>query len=249
MDALVATAEGYILLVRGDAAAAVARVDRASAQDPASEGLRLSMRGFMRTAFEDTAQGVEDSVRGTELAREARSASLAGALLLEAQAYLFHGDFERARERFADAERADALVPTQLLTAADTFRGDFAMRLGHPEDALEPYARSLSTAEARGNELQVLFDLLGVAAALAACGRDVEALEATGIAEAQGVEVASMSDFAGASFTHLLGDAAIVAARDRLGEAAYEPLARGRAVPAGRRVATACALALSAPVT
>jgi class 3 adenylate cyclase/predicted ATPase len=249
VDALVAIAEGYILLVRGDAGAAVERVDLARAQDPGIESLRFSMRGFMRTACEDTAGGVEDSVRGSELARQARSPSLAGALLLEAQAHLFHGDFERARERFADAERADALIPTQLLTAADTFRGDFAMRLGRPEEALEPYARSMSTAEARGNDLQVLFDLLGVATALAACGRDVEAIEATGLAEAQGVEVASMSDFAGASFTHLLGDAAIVAARDRLGDAAREPLARGRAVPAGRRVATACALALAAPVT
>jgi hypothetical protein len=135
------------------------------------------------------------------------------------------------------------------MTAADTFRGDFAMRLERPQEALEPYARSMSTAEARGNELQVLFDLLGVATALAALGRDVEAIEATGLAEAQGVDVASMNDFAGASFTHLLGDAAIVAARDRLGDAAHEPLARGRAVPAGRRVATACALALASPVT
>jgi tetratricopeptide (TPR) repeat protein len=247
-DTLAAIAEAYVLLIRGEPDAAIERVDRATAQDVAIEGLRFSMRGFMRTAREDTAGGVEDSVRGSELAREAGAGTLAAALLLEAQALLFHGDFDRASERFADAQRADALVPVQLMTVADTFRGDFAMRLGRPEEALEPYARSMSTAEARGNELQVLFDLLGVATALATLGRDAEAMEATGLAEAQGVEVASMSDFAGASFTHLLGDTAIVTARDRLGDAALEHVARGRAVPAGRRVATACALALGAPV-
>ena len=112
-----------------------------------------------------------------------------------------------------------------------------------PEEALEPYARSLSVAEARGNELQVLFDLLGVAIALAALGRDAEAIEATGLAEAQGAQVASMSDFAGASSGHLLGDEAIVAAAARLGPAADECLAAGRAIPAARRVAHACALA------
>jgi hypothetical protein len=135
----------------------------------------------------------------------------------------------------------------QLMEQADTFRGDFAMKLGRPAEALEPYARSLSAAEAMGNELQVLFDLLGVATALAELGRDVEALEAAGLAEVQGADVASMSDFASLSFSHLLGDTAVVTAAERLGDGAGEYLARGRAVPAGRRVAAACALA-RAPV-
>jgi hypothetical protein len=90
----------------------------------------------------------------------------------------------------------------------------------------------------------MLFDLLGIALALAELERDTEALEVTGIAEAQGTQVVTAGEFASAAFIHLLGDAPVAAATARLGEAAAaERRAAGRAVPAARRVAAACAIA------
>jgi predicted ATPase len=249
-DALVALAEAYVRLIGGDADAALACVDGAPEPDDlAVRGLLVSERSFMRTWGGDTSGGVEDAARGTALAREAGSGTLAGALLLAAQAHLYDDDFDGARERFAEAERENARAPVQVMASADTFRADLAMRLGRAEEALEPYARSLSAAEARDNELQVLFDLLGVAMALAELGRDAEAVEAAGLAEAQGAQVATTSDFNSGSIKHLLGDAAIIAAFARLGPAAHEQRARGRAVPAARRVARACALAHATAVS
>jgi hypothetical protein len=166
---------------------------------------------------------------------------------MSAQAHLFHEQLDVSRERFAEAERENVRAPVQVMEQADTFRGDLAMKLGHPEDALESYARSLSAADAMGNELQVLLDLLGVTTALAELGRDGEALEVAGLAEAQGIDVSSTNDSAFALFSHLLGDAAIVAATERLGDASGAHRARGRSVPAGRRVAAACALARVRP--
>jgi tetratricopeptide (TPR) repeat protein len=243
VDALAAAAEAYVLFIRGDPEAALERILAApEAPDPGTQATVLVLHSFLRTAAGDTAGGVEDMARALALAREADDVALAGMFLLAAQAHLYHDDFDGARAHFAAAERENRRRPAQLMASADTFRGDVAMRLGRPEEALEPYARSLSAAEARGNQLQVLFDLAGIAAALAGLGRDREATEAAGLAEAQGREVAS----AEASFMHLLGDAAVVAAAERLGPAAEELRAKGRAVPAGRRVAAACALALAA---
>jgi tetratricopeptide (TPR) repeat protein len=244
LDAMAALAEAYVLLIRGDGRAALERIDRAA--EPREPGYRstiLSMRSFMLTSLGETGPGVEAAERGVALARESDELPLAGSLLLCAQAHLYHDDFDRARERFAEAEREDARVPVQLLRQADTFRGDLAMKLGRPADALAPYARSLASAEAQGNQLQVLFDLLGIANALAELARDAESLEAAGLAEAQGVEVSSVSDFADSSFTHLLGDTAVMTAAERMGAAGDEHVARGRAVPAARRVARALELA------
>jgi hypothetical protein len=58
-----------------------------------------------------------------------------------------------------------------------------AVRAGRPREALEHYARSIEEADTRGNQLQVLFDLIGGAVALVGIGSDVEAVELAAIAD------------------------------------------------------------------
>ncbi len=119
--------------------------------------------------------------------------------------------------------------------------GDLAARSGHPQAALEPYARSLGAAEARGDQLQIFHDLLGLADALAMTGEDAGALVAIGLSEAQSEDVRG---FAGDTTEVLPGADSIGAATKRLGPTpAAELKARGRAIPAGERVMVACQLA------
>jgi hypothetical protein len=115
------------------------------------------------------------------------------------------------------------------------------MSSGRPQEALGHYARSLEAAQARGDGLQVLFDLLGVATAFAVLREDADALEVVGLAKAQGVEVGGPSAL---TVAHLMGRDSLVAAEERVGPArALELTARGHAVPAGTRVSRACQLA------
>jgi len=86
-----------------------------------------------------------------------------------------------------------------------------------------------------------LFDLLGVATALAALRADDEALEVAGLAEGQGLDVGGP---AARTVAHLLGTDLLMATEERTGAAGVAELkARGRAAPAGSRVARACQLA------
>jgi predicted ATPase/class 3 adenylate cyclase len=223
-----------------------ASADRAMevATDPVSEVLALTARGLARLFGGDAAGGLTDSHRATELARDLGPALYAGMLSLEAQALLFNGETDRGAEMLIEAERVGGPVQLQFLRRQDTSRGDLAMLTGRPRDALEYYARSLEMARADGIEQQIMFDLLGVAVALATLGEDVEATELLGMVEAQ------MADLGGPGtrpVDHLLGDVSLVAAERRLGETAVrQGKARGRAVPAAMRVDRACALARAA---
>ncbi len=115
------------------------------------------------------------------------------------------------------------------------------MQAGRVQEALGHYARSLISAESRGDDLQVLFDLQALANALAALGRDRDAVEVCGLAEGL---TAQMSDVIAAPIEHLFGMEPLAAAEQRLGPAAVERCkAAGRARPATRRVARACELA------
>jgi len=109
-----------------------------------------------------------------------------------------------------------------------------------PAEALEHYADSLEAAELRGNDAQVMFDLLGVANALGVLGADEAAIEVAGMAEKLVAELGGPE----ASGTHLVGQAAVVAARERLGPLATANCSlRGHSVPPAQRVTRACELA------
>ena len=123
----------------------------------------------------------------------------------------------------------------------DSIRADIDLLTGRPAEAAAGYLQSLEAAAARGDQLQVSFDLHGVAAALSAGGRHADGLEVSGSA-------AGHDEHFGRGGDPLAGDPVLAppidAARAALGpEAAAGALARGRAVPEARRLAHARAVA------
>jgi tetratricopeptide (TPR) repeat protein len=222
---------------------ALGSADRAVAiaSDPMTSALALGERSILHTFRGEYEAAVLDSEHSAEIARGLGPAALSGALLFVAQAHLYAGDLDRAAEQLAEAERIGAPAEASKIRCADTARGDLAMASGRPHEALEHYANSLEAAQALGDALQVLFDLLGTATAFATLGDDAEALEVAGLALAQGVD---MSGPAARTVSHLLGADALVGVEERAGPArAAELKARGQGVPAGSRVAHACQLA------
>jgi predicted ATPase/class 3 adenylate cyclase len=239
--ALTAHAIALMVLNRLDEALAAADRAVAIASDPMTRALAVGLRGIVRSFRGEHEAGVRDSEDATAIVRGLGPAAVSGAALFEAQANLFAGELDRAAERLAEAESIGAPVDASKIWSAATVRGDLAMATGHPREALDHYARSLEMAQARGDGLQVLFDLLGVAVALADLPDDAAGLEVQGLAESQAVE---MGGPAATTVEHLLGSDSLMAAEERLGPAgADEVKARGRAVPGGNRVIRACQLA------
>jgi predicted ATPase/class 3 adenylate cyclase len=238
--ALVACAIALMVVNRLDESIECTERAVAIASDPMTRALALGERGIVHMFRGEHEDGVRDGERSAAVARELGPAAIAGALLFLAEAHLFAGDLDRAAEQLAEAERIGAPVDASKLWCVETAHGDLAMASGHPREALEHYARSLEAAQARKDDLQVLFDLQGIAIGLAVLGDDAEALEVAGLAEAHGVD---MSGPAALTVAHVLGSDSLVAAEERVGAATAELKARGKAVPAGSRVARACQLA------
>jgi predicted ATPase/class 3 adenylate cyclase len=240
VDAQAWTAYGYVMLNLGrmdEGTAAAGRAYELDA-DPVTNAKAIMLRGLIATFAGDNEAAVRDCAAATGLARELDPALYSGVLVMEGQARLLAGDVDGAAPCYAEADRIGAPVDTTILWRRETFLGDLAMGQGRHEDALGHYSASLEVAQAIGNEIQIVLDLQGVAWMLAKLGRDAGALEAVGMADAQLVDVAG--SFSGAAMP-IEDDIAVAAAR--LGEAAAELRARGRAVPAGSRVPRAVALA------
>jgi hypothetical protein len=162
-------------------------------------------------------------------------------LVFEAQARMLARDFDGAAHATAEAERIGRPADAKMLWHMETSKGDLALLTGRPLDALGHYVLSIEAAEARADELQTLFDLFGLALALAGAGEDLDALEVHEMALAHG-EVVGGPDTA--TIGHMLGYDPITTAEEQVGAAAAaEAKARGRAVPAGQRVRHACRLA------
>jgi predicted ATPase/class 3 adenylate cyclase len=211
------------------------------AVDPSVVCCALEMRGVARLFVGESEAALADHVRATAMARDLDPATLTGALVLEAQARLYTGDPQAAQRLLAEAERVGRPVDANFLWKRHTLFGDLEMLEGRPEGALPHYVASFEAAQARGNELQILYDLTGTAIALAAAGRDEDALEMIGTAEMQAAELGGPGADA---LEHLLSDDALGAAERRLGASAAERCrARGRSVPAAMRVTRACELA------
>jgi predicted ATPase/class 3 adenylate cyclase len=198
----------------------------------------LIRRGVSNLSARHAAEAVKDHAEATALARELRDTALvAGALLYEAQALIAVPSPAEAAARLDEARTVATPVDAHALYYLDTFLGDLAVADGRPNDALEPYARSLEQDLADGFSMELMWDLFGVAEALAALGHDSEALEIAGMAESQSAEVGA-GDTVDAE--HL------AALTQRLGPARTSELKqRGQAVPPAERVARACELARS----
>ena len=235
-------AHSVALIEGGDWDAALAAAERAVdiAPDPLSKVLALTQRGWVHTHKSNAQAGVRDCERASALARELGRAAVCGTLMLEAQARMAAGELDRAAELLVEAGEIGAPVDAKMLEARDTLEADLGLLSRRPRDALEHYARSMESAQTRGDVQQVWFDLCGTAAALVLSGNDAEALEVVGLAESQARENGAHPNAA----QGILGWEHIVAAEERLGTHRVEGLrARGVAVPAGQRVIRACDLA------
>jgi predicted ATPase/class 3 adenylate cyclase len=201
-------------------------------------GTALLLRGTgMETS--DVGAAVRDIDEGVRLARHSDDAFLAGALVLASQAHLFAQDFDGATQRIEEAEQLAEGSDADFIWRRHTLRGDMAALRGQYAEALAHYAVSLEEAEARQHEMQILFDLVGSALALAEGGQDEAALEAAGMTRAHAHDIGSSEQHT----FHMLSNEALSDAQARLGEArAAEARRRGESVPAPGRVTRACEL-------
>jgi predicted ATPase/class 3 adenylate cyclase len=239
VDAVALAAHAITLVVVDRMTEAIESADRAVqiASDAETRACAFAVRGVVHTYRGEYDAAVRDAELATALARGLGPAALSGALLYEAQARMLTGQLDRATDQLAECGRIGATVDAKALWHVDTLTGDLAMLSGRPRAAFAPYARSLEAAQARGDQLQVFHDLEGVAKVLAILQEDADALEAAGLAEAQGHDL-------GRTAAHLTAGDYVTAAEERLGAAVAGDLkARGRAVPAGNRVTVACRLA------
>jgi hypothetical protein len=169
---------------------------------------------------------------------EVDPAFLASALIFEAQALIQARLLDEAAARLDEARLVGTPVDANALHYISTHFGDVAMMDGRPQDALEPYARSLDRAVTDGNSAQIASDLLSMAEALAALGHDAESLEVKGMAERQSAEIGAAPN--PLDYEHL------AALERRIGAArAAELEQRGRVADPADRVSRACQLARS----
>jgi predicted ATPase/class 3 adenylate cyclase len=234
------SAHAHYLLEIGRLDAARRSADEAyrAASDTKTRSSALIRRGLSNVFGGHTAQAVKDHADATALARKLPDdpAFLAGALALEGQALIGARLLDEAAARLAEARTVGSPVDAEALYSLDTLLGDLAIFNGRPTDAIEPFTRSLEQSLANGNFRQIMYDLFGVAEALAALGHDAESLEVAGMAESQGVEIGAAPDI---PYVEHLRDL-----QQRIGPArAAELKQRGLADDPVERVARACQLA------
>ena len=172
----------------------------------------------------DIERGLAEHLQATGVARRVDDVTLAGALMLEAQARLIAGQLDAVEPTLAEAERIGLPAQAAYLDRRMTIYGDLAMARGQTRHALERYVQSLAYAQRAGNELQVLFDLLGVARALAEAGEDEATVEVSAMADAHAAELGGPGE---TIIGHLLGEGAVNASRLRLGPGREAAAARG----------------------
>ena len=236
----------YVLTVfsRLDEAEALLRRALALAPDDRARAVALTIGATMHLFGGDIERGLAEHLEATEIARRVDDVALAGALMLEAQARLLAGDLEMVEPTLGEAERIGLPAQAAYLDRRMTIYADLAMARGQTRQALEYYVQSLAYAQRAGNELQVLFDLLGVARALAEAREDEACVEVSAMADAHAAELGGPGE---SLVGHLLGEGAVAASHNRVVPAREAALVtRGRAVPVAQRVERASELALVA---
>lgn len=242
LRALELVAAAWARFTAGQMDAAIQAATQAVELAPTSQARShaLGIRGtIMVISGDEVEQGVRDTDEAVRLADPEDGAFLVGVLTLNAQAHLASGDFDTATRLLEQADQAAARSDADFIWRRWTLLGDTAAMQGRHAEALGYYAQSLEEAERRRHPMQILFDLLGTALALAASGQDAEAIEVLAIAERHGAEIGGR---AGAAF-HMLSGAPLEQAEERLDPAeAAGARRRGELVAAARRVARTCEL-------
>jgi hypothetical protein len=235
--AMIEIAAGLVGLGRGDLAAPAATGRRALAALAAAPDAEMAAYAQMTVAFGAVYSGEAgwrgEDARARSLGMQASDVMRATTLLFSAQFHTYAGELEIARERLqagqALAEACDARAGWNL----PSLLADLALGAGDGEEAARHYLCSIEEAAARREPVQVSSDLHGMAVAFALAGDDATALETLGMALGLSVELGLGEQWLSWGFP---GADALGAARDRLGPDAEAALARGRAVPAGRRI-------------
>jgi hypothetical protein len=209
-------------------------------QERALRGARRSERGVGESEFlHDAVADLEHDGRGL-LACQIPIVEADPERRLECQARLAGGQNKLARIRLQESAAIAATCDATTAWHHDSLSGDISFQDGDLAEALRCFARSLQSAEARGDAQQIAFDLIAAAGTLARLGQDESAAEVVGILDAH------CSD-AGGTRQQMLpigtGLDEALAALDRLGEAAGVAQRRGTAVSPGQRVARAVAVA------
>jgi predicted ATPase/class 3 adenylate cyclase len=209
------------------------------ARTPQARSHTLLIRGTILVFRDQLDEGVRDTDEGVRLADQGDEAYLTGALMLQAQAYLSRADFDRSTQLLEEAERLGERSDGDFVWRKYTLRGDTAAMHGRFNEALEHYALSLEEAERRGHAMQLLFDLMGTALALASSKQDSEAIEVMAMAERHAAEIGGR---AGKAF-HMLSGEPLDRAEQRLGpDGMDDARRRGERVPADQRIARTCEL-------
>jgi predicted ATPase len=242
---------GYVYLVNawvltlGRTDEALHAVEKALAllTDPTIRAAALITRGTLHLRRGRYQDAILDHERATAIARELGPTALAHALVMESQARLDDEQLELGAQLLDEAEQLGAASGARGPWPAHTIRGDLALLSDQPLKAIEHYSRSLEIAQQEGHAVQVYFDLVGLADAMAMSGRDRDALEIAGIAEAHAAEIGAE----GGAEWHVHGHDHIRESPSRLGpKAAERSRTRGRAVPTSRRVVRTGELARAA---
>lgn len=228
------------VLGRSDDALAAGDAAIALVSEPSSRASALIIRGIQQLIDGRFEAALADHQRATAIARGLGDAELACALAFESQARMDNGQPELASEMLAEAERIGPSADARGHWPWHTLRGDLAVLRKRPTEALEHYARSLELAQQQGEEMQMYLDLTGIADAMAMGGRDEDALEVAGMAQAQITELGADR----AVEWYIQGHDHLQEAAERIGSrTAEQQRSRGRAVTVANRVARACTLA------
>ncbi len=215
-------------------AAANAAVSLASTQR--SRASALISRGIHHLQARQLEAALADHQQATTIARRLAPEALYKALTRESQARIEAGQLEVAADLLDEADELG--VDTSHLGSRHTLDGDMALLLGRPRDAIAHYAVSLELAQERHDDGQVHIDLVGLADALAMDHDDLEALEVSGIAEAQN------HDLGATTVWHFQGRDLVLEAEQRVDPGtALDARERGRTADPGYRVTRACELA------
>lgn len=231
----------------GQVDAAIEIADRGVelAQSDTARSYALGIRGtILVIRGRELERGRRDTEEAVRLADRTDEAYLSGLLTLNAQAALANGDFEAATRLLEQAEQTAERSDADFIWRRHTLLGDAAAMQGRFGEALGHYALSLEEAERRQHAMQILFDLMGTALALASAERDSESMEVLAMAERHAAEIGGR----GGAVVHMLSGEPVEQAEQRLGPGVAEARQRGERVPAAQRVTRACELCRS-PVT
>jgi predicted ATPase len=244
IDAWLGNCRAYALLMSGRLDEATSAIEPVIAfhralGDSRYLGLALHTAGWIANEpGRDRPLALALSRESLELLRSTGDPALAGrgvALLIQVLIYM--NALEDAERLLAQAAASITDPESDLANAVATLSGDVALARGDAATALAHFVGSLKLAARRSDGIQIVNDSHCVAHALALTGRPEAALEAAGAAAAIAADSGHAVQFADI-------EAEIDAARNVVGSAAADLIARGRNLEPGERVARVLALAL-----